>query len=99
MGGGREGGRKNRATLGEEEKRRRSVGGGANRQRMMTDIMEWTALSGWEGINKQEWVNSALRASRRTAGEGWGAQGGGRGVDLLKSAVSNHPVAALPPLP
>lgn len=36
---------------------------------MMTDIMEWTPRNDWEGINKQEWVNSALRASRRTAGE------------------------------
>lgn len=58
---------------------------------MMTDIMEWTPRGGWEGINKQEWVNSALRASRRTAGE--------ERETPLKSAVSNHPMASLPPLP
>lgn len=64
-----------------------TVGRGANRHGMMTDIMEWTPHNDWEGINKQEWVNSALRASRRTAGE--------RREKPLKSAVSNQPMASL----
>lgn len=68
-----------------------TVGRGANRHGMMTDIMEWTPRNDWEGINKQEWVNSALRVSRRTAGE--------KREKLLKSAVSNHPMASLPRLP
>lgn len=68
-----------------------TVGRGANRHGMMTDIMEWTPRNDWEGINKQEWVNSALRASRRTVGE--------RREKLLKSAVSNQPMASLRRLP
>lgn len=68
-----------------------TVGRGANRHGMMTDIMEWTLRNDWEGINKQEWVNSALRASRKTAGE--------RREKLLKSAVSNQPMASLQRLP
>lgn len=68
-----------------------TVGRRANRHGMMTDIMEWTPHNDWERINKQEWVNSALRASRRTAGE--------KREKLLKSAVSNHPMASLPRLP
>lgn len=82
---GREEGKKCGSTLGI------TVGRGANRHGMMTDIMEWTPRNDWEGINKQEWVNSALRASRRTAGE--------KREKLLKSAVSNHPMASLRRLP
>lgn len=63
----------------------------ANRHEMMTDIMEWNTRNDWEGINKKEWVNSALRASRGTAGE--------RREKLLKSAVSNQPMASLQRLP
>lgn len=59
----KEEGKERRGTLGI------TVGRRANRHGMMTDIMEWTPRNDWEGINKQEWVNSALRASRRTAGE------------------------------
>lgn len=68
-----------------------TVGRGANRHGMMTDIMEWTPHNDWEGINKQQWVNSALRASRRTAGE--------RSEKLLNSAVSNQPMAGFQQLP
>jgi len=46
-----------------------TVGQEANRHGMMTDIMEWTPHNDREEINKQEWVNSALKASRRTEGE------------------------------
>lgn len=45
----------------QEQSRKQDYGGGrpANRHGMMTDIMEWPLRNDWEGINKQEWVNSA----------------------------------------